>query len=297
MKRLLCLFLLLAATTAGARTWRTDEVPNVQAADAARYVSDPDSLLAAATVRQIDTLCAGLRARNVAEVAVVLLDDIEGGTPFTFAIELFNAWGVGRKDVRNGLGVLLVERQHEIRFVTGGGLEGVLPDAICKRIQTVFMLPRFREGDYDGGMIAGMEAVARLLDGSDLDWGPEEEEAEDDALFAWAIGGFLLVLLLLLVVWIAVRAAGKCPKCGAWKLRETSVRLLAVEDGGMCRLVEKTYVCGRCGEEVVREERIWDAPPSSGRGGGFGGGSFGGGHIGGGFGGGSFGGGGAGSKW
>ena len=59
-------------------------------------------------------------------------------------------------------GILLVERLHEIRFVTGPGLEGVLPDALCKRIQLNFMLPYFREDNYDAGMVAGGRGRGRI---------------------------------------------------------------------------------------------------------------------------------------
>lgn len=104
-------------------------------------------------------------------MAVVAVDDIAGGDVFDFAVDLFTQWGVGRAENDNGLGILLVRDRREIRFVTGGGLEGVLPDAVCKRIQLKYMLPAFREGDYSRGMVAGVEAAAQLLEGSELDLG------------------------------------------------------------------------------------------------------------------------------
>ena len=60
---------------------------------------------------------------------------------------------------------------REIRFVTGGGLEGILPDALCKRIQLNYMLPAFREGDYSAGMVAGVGAAATILEGGEVDLG------------------------------------------------------------------------------------------------------------------------------
>jgi len=161
MKRsiLFCL-LLLGAWTAAAGTYRAEQIPDVQRADRRRYVSNPDGILSPRAVARIDSLCGALRERDLAQVAVVAVDDIAADDVFSFAIELFRSWGVGRADVDNGLGILLVKDRREIRFVTGGGLEGVLPDAICKRIQLEYMLPRFREGDYDGGMVAGVSAAA-----------------------------------------------------------------------------------------------------------------------------------------
>ena len=191
MKRFLLLFCLLFVTclAAQAETYRVEDIPNVQRADRTRYVSNPDGILSDEAVAHIDRLCAALRERAVAQVAVVAVDDIAGGDVFDFAIDLFSAWGVGQARNDNGLGILLVKDRREIRFVTGGGLEGVLPDAICKRIQLKYMLPAFRQGDYSLGMVQGVEAVSQLLEGSELDLGGADTGG--DELPAWAV--FLIV--------------------------------------------------------------------------------------------------------
>ena len=127
MKRFLLLFCLLfvPCLAAQAETYRVEDIPNVQRADRTRYVSNPDGILSDEAVAHIDRLCAALRERAVAQVAVVAVDDIAGGDVFDFAIDLFSAWGVGQARNDNGLGILLVKDRREIRFVTGGGLEGV----------------------------------------------------------------------------------------------------------------------------------------------------------------------------
>lgn len=148
MRNIAILCLLLACTLpALAGTYRADEIPNVQRMDRRRYVSDPDGILSPAAVAHIDSVCASLRERGLAQVAVVAVDDIAGGDTFSFAVDLFRSWGVGSARSNNGLGILLVKDLREIRFVTGGGLEGILPDALCKRIQLNYMLPAFREGN------------------------------------------------------------------------------------------------------------------------------------------------------
>ena len=164
MRRFIILCLLLFASLAAqARSYRAEDIPNVQRADRTRYVSNPDGILSPGAVARIDSVCGALRDRAIAQVAVVAVDDIAGGDVFDFAVDLFTQWGVGRAENDNGLGILLVRDRREIRFVTGGGLEGVLPDAVCKRIQLKYMLPAFREGDYSRGMVAGVEAAAQLL--------------------------------------------------------------------------------------------------------------------------------------
>ena len=249
----------------------------------------------------IDRLCAALRERAVAQVAVVAVDDIAGGDVFEFAIDLFSAWGVGQARNDNGLGILLVKDRREIRFVTGGGLEGVLPDAICKRIQLKYMLPAFRQGDYSLGMVQGVEAVSQLLEGSELDLGGTDTAG--DELPAWAV--FLIVFLVVFVplgvMLVGFYRSRRCPRCRAFALVLQSRNLVGQTDH--YNLFEDTYRCGKCGFVVKRQSRSARSDNNNHRGGGgmwiggFGGGHGSGGGFGGGFGGGSFGGGGAGSRW
>lgn len=306
MRRILLSFLLMAVTlgAAMARSYRPEEIPNVQRADARRYVSNPDGVLTTEAVRHIDSLCASLRARGLAEVAVVAVDDIAGGDSFSFAIELFRRWGVGSARSNNGLGVLLVKDLREIRFVTGGGLEGVLPDALCKRIQMQCMIPWFREGNYSAGMVAGLDAAAKLLEGAEPDWSSTPSDTE---LSWWEIlaliGGVFVGFPLL--VWLGRRRMRTpCPNCGHRTLRQVSEQTLEVTSA--YRVEECEYVCRHCGHRFRRRFRSYDDDHFGGPGGGviiggglggFGGFGRGGGSFGGGFGGGSFGGGGAGSSW
>ena len=299
MKKITILCLLLAcALPAFAGTYRPEQIPNVQRMDRQRYVSDPDGILSAEAVARIDFVCASLRERGLAQVAVVAVDDIAGGDTFSFAVELFRGWGVGSAKSNNGLGILLVKELREIRFVTGGGLEGILPDALCKRIQTTYMLPAFRKGDYSAGMVAGIEAAATILEGGEVDLSGDS----GDDLPAWMIFlivfGFIVGPLGLVLVVYFVRH--RCPQCHKFTLRQDSQRVLSVTQN--YRLVEYTYVCSNCGAVVKRQAKnLRDDNFGGGAGGGtIIGGGFGrssGGGFGGGFGGGSFGGGGAGSKW
>lgn len=302
MRRIILILMLglLGLTAAQARTYRPGEIPNVQRLDARRYVSDPDGILTADATRRIDSICASLRTRGLAQVAVVAVDDIAGGDTFSFAIELFRSWGVGSSRSNNGLGILLVKDLREIRFVTGGGLEGILPDALCKRIQMQRMIPFFRAGDYSAGMVSGVEAAARVLEGGD----PDLSEASDGELPWWAIlaliGGVFVGLPLL--VWLGrQRMRTPCPNCGHRALRQVSEQTLEVTPA--YRVEECEYECLHCGHRFRRRFRSYGDDHFGGPGGGvfIGGGlgGFGGGRgsFGGGFGGGSFGGGGAGSSW
>lgn len=298
----LACWMIGSAEGAPRRGYRVDEIPNVQRADRTKFVSNPDGILTPQAVARIDSICYQLRHRNIAQVAVVAVDRIASDDMFDFGYELFSSWGVGRKETDNGLGILLVKERREIRFMTGYGLEGVLPDAICKRIQTKYMLPYFREGDYSAGMVAGMEAVDKRLTGSELDLGGTDDFEGDDApLWLPILIVLTLVLLPVVMAIISEYRRSKCPVCKLHTLKFKSDAI--IERTRTYTVHEKTYVCSNCGHVEKRRSRN-DRGGGGGMGGGlwwlggmggFGGGRSGG--IGGGFGGGGFGGGGAGSRW
>lgn len=306
MRRIVIIFILAAVCAVSrAEGYLTGEIPNVQVADRSRFTSNPDGILGAAAVAQIDSMCCDLRDRGVAEVAVVAVREIEGGDVFDFAYRLFSEWGVGGKN-DNGVGILLVEGRREIRFVTGYGAEGVLPDALCKRIQTRLMLPLFRNGDYDGGMVAGVRAVCGVLDNGEIPADISSDEGGGEGFPVGVLIFFGVAGAYFIAAWLMHRASRRCPECGRMGLKVDSTMLVSRSMG--VSTYEDTFVCEKCGAVIRRRRSSHRSGPGSrgGRGGGpfiggfggFGGrGGMGGGSIGGGFGGGSFGGGGAGSKW
>ncbi len=304
MKRLLTIFLLIIfCHTVEARPYKIEDIPNVQLSNRYNFTSNPDGILSRAAVAKIDSICYDLRHRGIAQTAVVAVEEISTDDVFEFAYELFSKWGVGSKS-NSGIGILLVESAREIRFVTGYGVEGALPDAICKRIQTQYMLPHFRDGDYSAGMVAGLEAIRAVLNGSELDAGGNDDyidEDDDEAVLALAAFFIIMIIGSMIIVVIADRKSRTCPNCKQITLQKDSTRLLSRNFGAST--YEDTYVCSKCGTTVKRKRQDYDSTHSNRRGGGgpiiMGGGGFGGGgsSFGGGWGGGSFGGGGAGSRW
>lgn len=302
MKRIIFILLLvLPGIVAEARPYSVKDVPNVQVENRYRFTSNPDGILSQQAVAAIDSICYDLRHRGIAQTAVVALAEIDNDDVFEFAYELFSEWGVGSKS-DSGIGILLVEEAREIRFVTGYGVEGVLPDAICKRIQTEYMLPHFRRGDYSSGMVAGAEAIRSVLNGSELDAGGNDDYVDDDEEAAWILAGFFIFVIIgsMVIVFIADRKSRTCPRCKQITLQKDNVRVLSHNFGATT--YEDTYVCTNCGHSLKRKRQDYDSSHNNRRGGGpiiMGGRGFGGGSssFGGGWGGGSFGGGGAGSRW
>ena len=141
LKYLLVLLLGFSVVDVEAKSYRVRDVQNVQRLDSRRFVANPDGILSREAVATLDSICYALKESGIAEVAIVAVDDIRPRDMVGFSQELFEGWGVGDKELDNGLGILLVGDMREIRFHTGYGLEGVLPDALCYRIQQDYMVP------------------------------------------------------------------------------------------------------------------------------------------------------------
>ena len=278
----------------GAKEYTVKEIPLVHLQDRTRYVSNPDGILSASAVATMDSVLYALENKTGIQTIVAVVTGIEGHDCFEFAYQLGKRNGVGQKQRDNGLVILLSTEERCIQFVTGYGLEGALPDAICKRIQNKYMNPCFGKDRWDEGMVAGIRAVGDILEGS-MD--PAEEDADENALFT--VGIFLIFFfgvmgLIFYIVW----NSSKCPQCKKHRIKRVESRLLYKKNGQ--KREEVTYICRNCGYvfKRIRESSDEDYKGLRGRGGTFLGGGLGGrGGFGGRFGGGSFGGVGAGRRF
>ena len=290
--------LLLFILQAGAKEYTVKEIPMVHLQDLTRYVSNPDGILSASAVATMDSVLYALEQKTGIQTIVVAVTGIKGGDCFEFAYQLAEQNGVGQKQRDNGLVILLSTEERCIQFVTGYGLEGTLPDAICKRIQTQYMNSYFANEQWDEGMVAGIRAVGGVLDGSMENIAQQEE---DDAALVGVV--FLLSIGVVLAIGYFIWKASACPKCKKHHTQRIASRLLYKKNG--VKREEVTYLCKDCGHVFKKIVKSSDANYRGPRGGGgifIGGGGFssgggGGGFSGGSFGGGRFGGGGAGSHF
>jgi uncharacterized protein len=147
--------------SAGALATTVDEVPNPRPRGS--WVADVADVLPPEVESRIDARVDALHRDLDAEIAVVTIPSAGATSEKEFATSLFNTWGIGDAQADNGLLVLLVLDTRRIEMETGYGLEPLLPDGWLGRLQTEQMVPRFREGDYAGGIEAGIGAVDTRL--------------------------------------------------------------------------------------------------------------------------------------
>ena len=190
--------LLVALTTWSATaqtTYRVEDVPNVQLIDYTRFVSDPNDSIDQADEAALNQRIGYLRDSLDVEIAVVVLPAIDGdkyGSAREFANELFNTWGIGKKETDRGLLILLItnEDNREITFEVGYGLEGELTDGLCKLIQKRRMIPPMKEGRYGEGLLAGLEEVRKVLTKDSTPEAEKRRKTWNRILIWWLVGLF-----------------------------------------------------------------------------------------------------------
>ncbi len=236
--------------------------------DPPRLVNDFTSTLSAQELSEIEGNLVSFHDTTSVQIAVVMISTLDGYPVSEYAFELAQKWGIGQQKTNNGALLLIVKNDRKIFIATGYGLEGALPDAICKRIIENDIRPHFRQGNFFNGIKAG---TAKMMDAVKGEY--------HDSPTKNSKGGFPPVLIIILVFLFIIL------------MKIFSVRRYASLNDIPFWIAWQLLNAAR-----GRHTGKWgDFNRGSG---GFGGGSFGGGGSSfGGFGGGSFGGGGAGGSW
>lgn len=209
MKQRLSILVFLLMSISMMAQWRIDNVPNTRLQSNDIHVSDPDNLVDDESEALINAACCSVR--DSVDIFVVVLQSIGGDDSKDFATRLLNHWGIGDKDLDNGVLFLVVNDIHALEIETGYGAEGLLPDAICGRVIRDVVIPLMRADNFSGGVRSGAFALVSYLGGDttgampsrlatyeNVEY-PDEIEDDTDTNMALAFLSFFAVL------WCSVR--------------------------------------------------------------------------------------------
>jgi uncharacterized protein len=163
-------------------------------------VTDLTATLDAAALATLEGRLTAIEARKGSQIAVLIVPTTEPEAIEQYAIRVAEAWQLGRKDVDDGVLLLVAKEDRALRIEVGYGLEGSIPDAIAKQIVADVITPYFRSGDFAGGISAGVEALVRVIDGEPLPppdraWKPEASKFESAFVALLVIAGVFGTLL------------------------------------------------------------------------------------------------------
>ena len=223
------------------------------------HFNDYAGIVRSDTAHQLDAELTQFERATSNQIVVAIFAHMQSASSIEdYAVRVAQAWGVGQRDKKNGAVLFIFSLDRKLYIQVGYGLEGVLPDALCKQIIANEITPRFRSGDYTAGVTAGVHALMAASRGEYRGTGQTVAEESNANVSGHGIGIIFFGVVLVFVIAQSVRRA------------------------------RRGFVYGRGGSSTWID---WGGGSSGGwGGGGGGGGSFSGG-------GGSFGGGGAGGSW
>ena len=172
-------------------------------------IVDQANIIPADTRAAIETKLADLEEKSGIQLVVATVNSLEGQDIEPYANELFRNWKLGEKAKNNGVLLLVAPNERRVRIEVGYGLEGTLTDALSKVIITNAITPRFKTGDFGGGITRGVDDIITVLTTDASEWQKRPSLRLDHQPDADPAGRFLMVALvvfvILLVVWPGFR--------------------------------------------------------------------------------------------
>jgi uncharacterized protein len=178
------IILLLFITTLCAEV----AIPNLS-----QRVTDLTGTLTAEQIVALESKLADFETQKGSQIAVLLLPTTQPEDIAAYSIRVADAWKIGREKVDDGLIMIIAKDDHRSRLEVGRGLEGVIPDAIAKRVLAETMKPYFKNEDYAGGIDAGVTQLIGLIQGETLS-APTGDTSDD------GFDTFLIILFFCCIV-------------------------------------------------------------------------------------------------
>ncbi len=167
-------------------------------------VNDSAGMLSAATVQQLETVLATLEREESTQIAVLIIDSLEGAVLEEYSLQVAEKWRLGQAGRDNGALLLIAKNDRQLRIEVGYGLEGSLTDLTAGRIINQVITPRFREGNFDQGVVDGVNAMIAAVRGEfTANDSPSQGGGENN------IGG--LVVFLIAILFQVGRVLGRRP--------------------------------------------------------------------------------------
>lgn len=169
-------------------------------------VVDAANIIPAPVRASITDKLETLEAKSGIQFVVATVPSLQGEEIEPFANALFRHWGLGEKEKNNGVLLLVAPKEHRVRIEVGYGLEGTLTDALSKIVITNAITPRFKTGDFGGGIARGVDDVITILTTDSSEWEKRPElriDRKETATDTWA--PWIAFALFLLIVFLLIR--------------------------------------------------------------------------------------------
>jgi len=186
----------------------------------AGYVNDYANVLSGEAKDRLTALSAEIENKTTSQLAILTVDTISPFDIETYAVKTFEKWGIGQKGKDNGVLMIVAVKDRAVRIEVGYGLEGAIPDALAKKIIEKSIIPFFKNGNYDEGVLQGTAVISKLIAS---EYNVDISELENINITASSkkasIFDFLFFIFIIIIVIAKIRAFWLYPmkrKGGYW---------------------------------------------------------------------------------
>ncbi|PUE60672.1 hypothetical protein B9Z44_02460 [Limnohabitans curvus] len=160
------------------------------------HVTDQTGTLTTEQKSTLEQLLTAFEARNGSQLAVLIIPTTQPEGIEQYALRVAEQWKLGRQKVDDGVVLVVAKDDRTLRIEVGYGLEGALSDIVSKRIITEFIVPRFKQGDFYGGLQSGVEQIIGVVDGEPLPPPQKQSRSSDPNIRQFLPFLFILSLSL-----------------------------------------------------------------------------------------------------
>lgn len=171
-------------------------------------VVDEAGILDAATEQTLTDKLAAVEAKSGDQIVVVTLKSLQDTSIEDYGYQLGRAWGIGEKERSNGALLIVAPNERRVRIEVGYGLEGALTDAVSQLIIQNAILPRFRAGDFSGGITRGVDDIIQVVSGDAEEFQRRAAQRPDAAPQGVDAATIIIFLFVLFVIIMMLRSSG-----------------------------------------------------------------------------------------
>ncbi len=161
------------------------------------WVHDEANILSEQSKATLESILQAERDSTSNQIAILIIPSLNGEVLEEFSLRVAEKWQLGKKEKDNGVLLLISKDDRLVRIETGYGLEGVLTDALSSRIIRNEIAPRFRDGDYDGGVKAGVMSIIQAIKGEYVNDDPPPQKRNSKRSPLATI--FIIILIIIIV--------------------------------------------------------------------------------------------------
>jgi uncharacterized protein len=170
-----------------------------------RWVHDEANVLSAQVTQRLESVLQAERDSTSNQIAILIVNSLEGGSLEEYSLRVVEKWRLGKSDKDNGVLLFISKDDRKIRIEVGYGLEGALTDAMSSRIIRNEIAPHFRQGDYEGGVEAGIIAIIQTIKGEYVNDDPPPKKRHSKRS---PLATILIVILIIILVSRGRRGGG-----------------------------------------------------------------------------------------